>query len=44
VLFLDRSGHEIKTLRITGCLSVADFQRRMQQASQPQFSTVAALL
>jgi thiol:disulfide interchange protein len=43
VLFLDRSGHEIKTLRITGRLSVADFQRRMQQASQPQSSTVAAL-
>jgi len=32
IIFLDKAGHEIKSLRITGRLSVADFQKRMQAA------------
>ncbi len=32
VIFLDKAGHEIKPLRITGRLSVADFQKRLQTA------------
>ena len=30
IIFLDKAGREIKPLRITGRLSVADFQKRMQ--------------
>ncbi len=32
IIFLDKAGHEMKSLRITGRLSVADFQKRMQAA------------
>ena len=35
VVLLAPSGHEIKSLRITGRLAVADFQKRLQQARQP---------
>ncbi|BDI28599.1 thiol:disulfide interchange protein [Capsulimonas corticalis] len=33
IVFLDSSGKEIKNLRITGRLSVAEFQKRMQAAA-----------
>ena len=32
IVFLDKTGHELKPLRITGRLPVADFQKRMQAA------------
>jgi len=32
VIFLDKAGHEIKPLRITGRLGIADFQKRLQAA------------
>lgn len=32
IIFLDKAGHEIKPLRITGRLGVAEFQRRMKAA------------
>ncbi len=35
IIFLDKAGREIKPLRITGRLSVADFQKRLQAAQAP---------
>ena len=42
IVFLDKTGHEIRPLRITGRLPVADFQKRMQQASGSSDAVVAS--
>ncbi|MEO7715585.1 MAG: thioredoxin family protein [Capsulimonas sp.] len=41
IVFLDPSGKEIKSLRITGRLSVAEFQKRMQTAAPAAAVSVA---